>query len=300
MTSRSTRSASRSSPGATKDWKALIDLCKTLNQTPPDQLEEALKPILDVDGVLWFLAVDNALINSDGYWTRASDYSIYRDPKGKFHVIPHDMNETFHPAMMFGPVGPTGRGRPGGRAGPAAARGPPTADLDPLVGLDNSRTPLRSRLLAVPALQARLPRPRPDDRRRLARLGKLGPVVDGYRALIEKELEEDTRKLSSFASFRAAVAESPETDRGAPRPAGHGAAGVRGPESPVPVELRRQDGRRTVSARSAFARFRQGRMPAPFKALVREQGFDPHRAVDVPLGAVACDLDAGSWERFDA
>ena len=34
-----------------------------------------------------------ALVNSDGYWTRASDYSIYQDEKGRFHVIPHDMNE---------------------------------------------------------------------------------------------------------------------------------------------------------------------------------------------------------------
>ena len=27
--------------------------------------------MLDIDGVLWFLAIDNALINNDGYWTRA-------------------------------------------------------------------------------------------------------------------------------------------------------------------------------------------------------------------------------------
>jgi hypothetical protein len=40
-----------------KDWKALIALCRVLNQTPLDKLEEALKPILDLDGVLWFLAL---------------------------------------------------------------------------------------------------------------------------------------------------------------------------------------------------------------------------------------------------
>ena len=43
--------------------------------------------------MLRFLAVDIALVNTDGYWTRASDYSIYQDVKGQFHVIPHDMNE---------------------------------------------------------------------------------------------------------------------------------------------------------------------------------------------------------------
>ena len=67
---------------------------------------------VDVDGVLWFLALDNALINSDGYWTRASDYTLYLDEKGKFHVIPHDMNEAFRPA------GGPGMGGPGGFRGP--------------------------------------------------------------------------------------------------------------------------------------------------------------------------------------
>jgi hypothetical protein len=63
---------------------------------------------MDVDGLLWLLALDVSLINCDGYWIRASDYSIYLDDKGRFHVIPHDMNEGFRP-----PQGP-GMGGPGG------------------------------------------------------------------------------------------------------------------------------------------------------------------------------------------
>ena len=93
-------------------WAALINLCKVLNQTPPNQLEKAVSPILDIDGVLRFLALDNALVNNDGYWTRASDYSIYRDTAGKFYILPYDVNETF---PMGG--GPGGRGGPGGPAG---------------------------------------------------------------------------------------------------------------------------------------------------------------------------------------
>ncbi|QEL13268.1 spore coat protein CotH [Limnoglobus roseus] len=93
-----------------KSWQALIKLAKTLNQTPADQLEEALKPMLDIDGLLWFLALDVALINGDGFWTRASDYTIYLDEKGKFHFIPHDMNESFHAAGGPG----MGGGGPGG------------------------------------------------------------------------------------------------------------------------------------------------------------------------------------------
>jgi hypothetical protein len=90
------------SPDNEKSWKALIRLCRTLDKTPLDQLEAALKPMLDIDGALRFLALDVVLSNSDGYWIRASDYNLVRDAKGIFHIVPHDMNEAFQPAMGFG------------------------------------------------------------------------------------------------------------------------------------------------------------------------------------------------------
>jgi spore coat protein CotH len=96
-----------------------------LNQTPADKLAAALEPICDVDGLLWFLALDVALINNDGYWVRQSDYSFFMDEKGKFHFYPADINEAFRPAqgpgMGGGPGGRGGRGGPGG-GGPG---GPP-------------------------------------------------------------------------------------------------------------------------------------------------------------------------------
>lgn len=211
-----------------KVWKDLITLCRTLNQTPLDRLEEALRPLLDIDGVLWFLALDVALINNDGYWTRGSDYSLFRDSRRKFHVIPHDMNEAFQSPMgpgFGGPGGPGGRrpgepGRPEGRGpegrpgpggpppgGPGMGPRPGGVDLDPLVGLDDPRKPLRSRLLAVPSLRARYL----EHVRTLAEKSldwqKLGPVVARYRALIEKEVEADTRKLTSYDAFRRATAD---------------------------------------------------------------------------------------------
>lgn len=100
-----------------KAWNALIHFCKVLNTTPADKLEAALTPICDVDSLLWFLALDVALINCDGYWIRSSDYSIYLDDKDKFHFIPHDMNEAFRQ-----PMGP-GMGGGGGRGGFGGGRG---------------------------------------------------------------------------------------------------------------------------------------------------------------------------------
>ncbi len=115
-----------------KSWVGLILLSQSLNNTPPELLESALEQTLDVDGVLRFLALDNALVNNDGFWVRASDYSLYRDPRGQFHVMPYDANETFTVGRGGGPGlgahpdggGPQGGGR-GGRGFGGRGRGGP-------------------------------------------------------------------------------------------------------------------------------------------------------------------------------
>lgn len=224
-----------------KSWKALIELCRTLDKTPPEQLEEALRPILNVDGLLWFLAIDNAVINCDGYWIRASDFSMYHDAKGQFHIVPHDFNECFRPAMGpgFGGMGGPGGFRPKDNVPPPAdqpkdliqdivkfkddsvddrpkdkdgAKGdrPKGGDprgqgvgLDPLIGIKDANRPLRSKLLSVPKFREQYLR----NMRTLAEesfdWAKIGPVVAQYRALIEREVEADTRKLYSYDAFLA-------------------------------------------------------------------------------------------------
>ncbi|MBX3376931.1 MAG: CotH kinase family protein [Phycisphaeraceae bacterium] len=228
-----------------KSWRALIDLCRTLNETPTDELEAALKPKLDIEGTLWFLALDVATSNEDGYWVRASDYSIYLDEKGIFHILPHDANETFLPGGGRGPGGrggpPGGPGAPPG--GPGAERdgpdrepprerpaGQPGADrpalarasgqVDPLVALDDSTKPLRSRLLKVPALRESYLRKVRSIAQTWLDWDTLGPIAERYRALIDAEVKADTRKLSSYEAFtRSITATQPEGEaRGRNRP----------------------------------------------------------------------------------
>jgi hypothetical protein len=187
--------------GAEKSWPDLIKLCKVLTETPREKLEEALPPILNVDRALWFLALDNVLINDDGYWIRASDFNLYQDKHGRFHVLPHDANETFR--------------RPGG-PGFGRSEDVPGVELDPLFGADEPAKPLLSRLLAVPAWRARY----------LAHVrtivaewldwGKLGPIVERIQGLIGPEVKADTRKLDSFDLFTRAVADDyqEESSRG--------------------------------------------------------------------------------------
>lgn len=161
-------------------WRALIELTRVLGRTPPERLEAALAPLLDVDEALRFLAVDVVLANHDGYWIRGSDYDLYRAEDGRFHLIPRDFNEALG-AMSLG-----------------AAGGP---DLDPLVALDDPTKPLRSRLLAVPELRERYLRHVREIAETSLDWRVLGPRVAAHRALIEEEARLDTRKLYSMDAF---------------------------------------------------------------------------------------------------
>jgi hypothetical protein len=176
-----------------KSWAQLIEMFRVLNQTPPATLEAALSPMLDIDGVLKFLAVEVALVNSDGYWTRASDYSIYQNENGRFHVIPHDLNEALAEEGGGRGFGPRGGGFFGGRAG---------VELDPLVGLDDASKPLRSKLLAVPALRARYLSYVREIAQKWLNWQTLEPRVREYQSIIADAVKADTRKLYSFETFR--------------------------------------------------------------------------------------------------
>ena len=171
-----------------KPWTDLIALTRTLNTTPPERLEAALAPLLDVDGVLKFLALEVALVNSDGYWTRASDYNLYQDVNGRFHIVPHDVNEALGSA--------DGRGF-GGRGG---------AELDALVGLTDATKPLRSKLLAVPALRARYLGYVRDIAQTWMDWKTLEPMATRFQALIGADVRTDTRKLDSFEAFQTGIA----------------------------------------------------------------------------------------------
>ena len=174
--------------GDEEDWKALIKLSKTLSNTPLEELEAALEPQLNIDNALWFLALDCAFINSDGYWTRASDYTIYRGKDGRFNLIPHDMNESFRPSRRGG----TGLG------------------LDPFVASDDEKKPLRSRLLAVPALRESYLKKIKHIAKHDLDWKKLGPSVAAYRELIGDEIAADTRKSTSTEQFEILTADSPD------------------------------------------------------------------------------------------
>lgn len=205
-----------------KSWRHLIRMMQVLNDTPPEKLEAELSPLLDIDGALRFLALDLAVVNGDGYWTRTSDYSIAEDDRGQLHLVPHDMNEAFSPGgggpAGRGPGGP--RGRPGGFGGPPPGAGGPDgprggvppggpggrgAQVDPLVNVSNANTPLASKLLAVPALRTRYLGYVRDIAEKWLDWNRLGPVAHAYHDLIDADVKRETRKLDPYDDFAATL-----------------------------------------------------------------------------------------------
>jgi spore coat protein CotH len=229
-----------------KSWENLVKLCKVLNETPAEKVEQALSPLLDIDGALKFLALENALINNDGYWIRTSDYSIYEDEKGRFHIFPQDANETFltpgGPGFGGGPRGgrgfrgggpddgpPPGRGGRGpggpdgfGPGGPGGGgpggpqgmgRGPGNGvELDPLIAAEDSSKPLISKLLAVPALRTRYLGYVRDIAEKWLDWNRLGPIATQYQSLIADDVKADTRKLDSTEAFSRGLTENVQGD----------------------------------------------------------------------------------------
>jgi hypothetical protein len=168
-------------------WEALKEMTRILNQTPPDRLEEALEGVLDVDGALRFLAVDNVLVSSDGFWTKGADYAIYRDFRGVFHVLQHDINEFFLPNA--------------GRGG--------STRLSPLVNANDSSKALAYRLLAVPSLRERYLGYVQEISRDWLDWDKIGPIVREYDDLIRRDVFLDTKKLFFNEDYVAGVEERP-------------------------------------------------------------------------------------------
>ena len=112
-------------------------------------------------------------------------------------------------------AGMTGGAPPAAGVGEPPRRGPGTArsgaTLDPLVGPDDPSKPLRSKLLAVPALRARYLGYVRDVANRWLDWKTLAPTVGSYQALIEQEVARDTRKLYPTERFRSGIEGSDES-----------------------------------------------------------------------------------------
>ena len=168
----------------------LINLCRVLSTTEDGQLEAALKPIFNIDGALWSLALENVFVD-EGYFIRTSDYDIFQDKNRRFHLLQHDGNEVFNIPH-----------------GPGLPRGFDATKLEPLHNIDNKDYAVVNRLLNIPHLRARYlahVRTILDD---WFEWEHLEPVIAGYRALIGDEIRKDVRKLYGTEDYEKGVLET--------------------------------------------------------------------------------------------
>ncbi len=170
-------------------WADLIRVCRDLGTIPVDELDSRLDRILDLDRALWFLAMDNVLIDKDGYYTRGSDYMIYQEPEfGRFHLLPYDSNETFRY--------PSGGG-PGGGA-PIQVEG---VALSPFAGDENENRPLLNRLMANTRIRARYLAHVKTIVDEWFETDRLVEAFDSFHSLIADLVVVDNRKLYSSEDF---------------------------------------------------------------------------------------------------
>ncbi len=72
-------------------WDDLIELTRMLQQDP-----EHIGKVLNVDRTLWYLALQNVMVNLNSYQGQFSgNYYLYRDAGGQFNFMPTEMNLAF-------------------------------------------------------------------------------------------------------------------------------------------------------------------------------------------------------------
>ena len=114
------------------------------------------------------------------------------------------------PPMGPGGGGPGGPG--GGRGGMGGGGG--NVNLDPLTGLDDTRKPLRSKVLAVPAWKKTYLQHIHQIANEQFDWKTMGRTVADLRNLIDADIKADTRKLDSYETFVATTADAAGTPRG--------------------------------------------------------------------------------------
>jgi spore coat protein CotH len=74
--------------------KALYHFLEILNKSPDDSFPEKIEKVVNVDEVLRFLAVSVFIVHTDNYIGSGENYYLFEE-KGKFSIIPWDLNESF-------------------------------------------------------------------------------------------------------------------------------------------------------------------------------------------------------------
>ncbi len=157
-------------------WEVLRDFCDVFNNTPIHELEKTAWEILDVDGALWAIALENVLCDGDGYISKGADYVIFQNyGTGRFHILQHDGNESF--------------------------RNPTVWSL--FQGWSDPALPIINRLLSVPSFRLRYIAHVRTVINESLRWDALGEDLTEIHSRIAPIVESDPKKIFSFGLFQS-------------------------------------------------------------------------------------------------
>ena len=181
----------------------LIALTKMLDDSTPDaELVETFRLSLTSTKSCGSSPFQTSLWMTMATSTKAA-IRLYQDVKGRFHLVPHDNNESLR-------FGRSGRGGPGGR-GPGGWSWGDLEDglVSPVTHENNAGRPLIKRLLANPQWRARY----------LAHVRTVvdewldwevfEPIIKNYQTLIDAEVQQDDKKLYGYEEFATGVSRGP-------------------------------------------------------------------------------------------
>ncbi len=199
----------KSATKKSKAWKRLIKLCKLLNRGARGEIERELPKLLDIDHTLMWLAVDNVLMDGDGYHYRGSDYALYLHPDGRFYPLFRDNNEAF----SYG-GGPGGFGR-NEDYDYDAEKERNKLGLEPLALADEPRAALCHAMFHIPKWRWQyLENCYKVADEALDWEEKVGPMVEKWRAMIEPIVKLDDKALYGHEEFVKALDQGTERKPG--------------------------------------------------------------------------------------
>ncbi|MBL7965315.1 MAG: CotH kinase family protein [Flavobacteriales bacterium] len=164
----------------TQPWDELVAVCNKLNNTSTAQLEDTVRKYMDLDRTLWYLATEIAFSDDDSYVHKGKmDYYLYWDPETqRMTPIEYDGNSV----MMQNAI-----------------------NWSAFYNVSNANYPLLNKLLNVPSIRQRY----------LAHLRTIiqellidanpQALLGDYKALIDTMIQNDPKKLMTYAQFNTAV-----------------------------------------------------------------------------------------------
>jgi hypothetical protein len=164
-------------------YLGLLDAIDALTFTSLDLLVETLEPLLDTDLAIWHLGLNNILGSLDAYYSSGQNYYLYQDSiHRRIAILPWDFN------MAFGVYGSQG------------------ATMSPTFGKNDTDRPLYNKLVNKKTLRHEYL-----SHVHFAATTGLDPQVlhveiDDLAALIDAEVQSDTRLGLSYASWLSGVA----------------------------------------------------------------------------------------------